>query len=83
MPFPESAAPPIDEAPQLRERAARCREIAKEYHPTVGRPLWAKARELDRQASKIERKGVERRGRQLTGDRPALFGRAQGDVRYG
>jgi hypothetical protein len=51
------------EARELRERAVRCREIAKEYHPAVGRPLWAKARELDEQAAHLERRGIERRGR--------------------
>ena len=51
----------MSEATELRERAGRCREIAREYHPSVGRPLWAQARELDRQAAQIERRGIERR----------------------
>jgi hypothetical protein len=45
----------------LRERAARCRQIAKEYHPSVGRPLYETALRLDREAAQIERGGVERR----------------------
>lgn len=53
----------MTEAKELRERAVRCREIAKEYHPAVGRPLWAKARALDEQAAHLERRGIERRGR--------------------
>lgn len=61
----------MSEAKELRERAARCREIAKEYHPAVGRPLWAKARALDEQAAHLERRGIERRGR-WTGDSAAL-----------
>lgn len=48
-------------ATALRERAARCREIAKEYHPSVGRPLYLEARELEREAALVERLGVERR----------------------
>jgi hypothetical protein len=52
---------------ELRERAVRCREIAKDYDPSVGAPLWAKARELERQAAKLERGGMERRGRWLFG----------------
>ena len=57
----------MPEAIELRERAAKCREIAREYHPEVGRPLWAKARELDRQVAEIERRGIERRGRWIHG----------------
>jgi hypothetical protein len=57
----------MSEAEELRERADRCRKIAQEYHPSVGRPLWAKARELDRQAAHLERRGIERRGRWLRG----------------
>ena len=57
----------MSEARELRERAVRCREIAREYHPAVGRPLWAKARELDQQAAHLERKGIERRGRWTSG----------------
>jgi hypothetical protein len=45
----------------LRKRAARCREIAREYHPRVARPLYVKAMELEREASGIERGGRERR----------------------
>jgi hypothetical protein len=45
----------------LRERAERCREIAKDYHPDVGSPLLEKAAELDRRASELERNGIERR----------------------
>jgi hypothetical protein len=46
---------------RMREHAARCREIAREYHPSVGRPLYQKALELDREAARVERAGVERR----------------------
>jgi hypothetical protein len=45
----------------LRERAAYCRELAREYHPSVGKPLLDKATELDREASELERNGRERR----------------------
>jgi hypothetical protein len=51
----------MSNAAMLRERADRCREIAKDYHPSVGQPLLEKATELDRQASEIERNGRERR----------------------
>jgi hypothetical protein len=51
----------MSNAAMLRERAANCREIAKEYHPSVGRPLLEKAIELDRRASELERSGRERR----------------------
>ena len=51
----------IPEATRLRERAVRCREIAKEYHPSVGAPLYETAAELEREAARIEREGVERR----------------------
>lgn len=51
----------MSNAAMLRERAANCREIAKEYHPSVGRPLLEKAIELDREASELERNGRERR----------------------
>jgi hypothetical protein len=49
------------EITELRERASRCREMAKEYCPFVGAPLWAKARELERHAASLERRGIERR----------------------
>ena len=45
----------------LRAQAARCREVAKEYHPRVARPLYQKALELDREAAAVERGGRERR----------------------
>ncbi len=48
-------------AAMLRERAAHCRELAKEYHPSVGKPLIEKAIHLDREASELERNGRERR----------------------
>ena len=51
----------IAEATRLRERAVRCREIAKEYHPSVGAPLYETAAELEREAARIEREGLERR----------------------
>ena len=51
----------MSNATALRDRAARCREIAKEYHPSVGRPLYEKALELDREAARVERAGVKRR----------------------
>jgi hypothetical protein len=51
----------MSEAMALRERAARCREMAKEYHPSVGAPLYVRAADLERQASELERSGVERR----------------------
>jgi hypothetical protein len=51
----------MSNATSLRARAARCREIARDYHPSVGRPLYQTALELDREAARIERAGVERR----------------------
>ena len=51
----------MSDATALRERASRCRQIAREYHPSVGRPLYEKALELDREAARMERTGVERR----------------------
>ena len=45
----------------LRRRAERCREIAKDYHPSVGAPLYETAAELEREASRLERACVERR----------------------
>ena len=51
----------MSNAAMLRERAENCREMAKEYHPSVGRPLIEKAIELDREASELERSGRERR----------------------
>lgn len=51
----------MSNAAMLRERAERCREIAKDYHPSVGQPLLEKAAELEREASEIERNGRERR----------------------
>ena len=56
----------------LRDRAARCRTIAGDYHPDVARPLVEKAQELEREAARIERAGVERR-REAT---PWLFARS-------
>lgn len=55
----------IPEAGALRERAARCRQMAKEYHPSVGAPLIETAVKLEREAADLERFGVERRGRAL------------------
>ena len=51
----------MSNAAMLRERAAHCRELAKEYHPSVGKPLLDNAIELDREASELERSGRERR----------------------
>jgi hypothetical protein len=51
----------MSNAAMLRERAEHCRELAKDYHPSVGRPLLDKAIELDREASELERSGRERR----------------------
>jgi hypothetical protein len=49
----------------LRERAQRCRVMAKEYHPSVGAPLIELATTLEREAAELERGGHERRGRGL------------------
>jgi hypothetical protein len=49
---------------RLRERAERCRKYAKEYHPSVGAPLYETAAELEREAARIERYGAERRAYQ-------------------
>ncbi|HEX4737722.1 MAG TPA: hypothetical protein VH331_09180 [Allosphingosinicella sp.] len=68
----------MSSAAMLRERAAHCRELAKEYHPSVGKPLIDKAIELDREASELERNGRERRRGDSGGphERPAVtFGR--------
>jgi hypothetical protein len=54
-------------AAALRERAARCREHAREYDPSVARPLLDKARELDYEAALVERAGRERRLPRLSG----------------
>jgi hypothetical protein len=71
----------MSSAAALRERAANCREMAKEYHPTVARPLIEKARDLDRLAAELERNGIERR-RSEGGGRfkaePKLFGKRGG-----
>lgn len=48
-------------AATLRERAERCRAFAREYDPSVGRPLLDKARALEFQAAMLERAGRERR----------------------
>ncbi len=48
-------------AAKLREQAFRCREIAKEYHASVGAPLYETAAQLEREAALIERHGRERR----------------------
>lgn len=52
----------MSEVMELRERARRCREIAKDYHPSVGAPLYVTAADLEREAARIERGGGERRG---------------------
>ncbi|MEA2999153.1 MAG: hypothetical protein QOH04_1149 [Sphingomonadales bacterium] len=49
-------------ADDLREQAQRCREHAREYHPSAARPLLDKARLLDFEAAMLERAGRERRG---------------------
>lgn len=54
---------------ELRDRAALCRLIARDYHPAVGRPLYQKARQLEREASQIDRSGIERRGLSASGTR--------------
>jgi hypothetical protein len=54
-------------ADALRERAARCRVMAKEYHPSVGAPLIELATELEQKAASLEREGVERRGTAMFG----------------
>jgi hypothetical protein len=56
----------MSEPIKLRERAVRCREIGREYHPSVGAPLFEMAREFERQAAHMELQGVDRR-------KPALF----------
>lgn len=60
----------MSQASSLRDRAARCREIARDYHPSVARPLYLKARELDHAAALIERRGIERRDRKSFGLAP-------------
>jgi hypothetical protein len=70
-------------AADLRERAQRCRDHAREYHPAVARTLLDKARALDFEAAMLERAGRERRGARASGrevflqpPRP-VFGRAK------
>ncbi|MDB5720472.1 MAG: hypothetical protein JWP15_1090 [Alphaproteobacteria bacterium] len=58
---------PKSKAASLRERADRCRVMAKEYHPSVGAPLIELATELEREAAILERYGVERRGKAMFG----------------
>jgi hypothetical protein len=55
----------MTESAALRERAARCRVMAREYHPSVGAPLIELATTLERNAAAYERGGVERRGKAL------------------
>ena len=57
----------MSQAAHLRSRAARCREIARDYHPSVARPLYIKAREFDQAAALLERRGIERRERKAFG----------------
>jgi hypothetical protein len=54
-------------AAALRDRAAKFRDHAREYDPTVARPLLDKARELDFEAALLDRAGRERRLPRLTG----------------
>jgi hypothetical protein len=49
------------DAPALRQRADRCRLMAKDYHPSVGAPLIELAVSLEREAAALERGGLERR----------------------
>jgi len=61
----EGALTQMSQAMELRARARRCREIAKEYDPSVGAPLYETATDLERQAAQLLRRGVERRARAL------------------
>lgn len=45
----------------LRERAARCRDFAREYDPSTAVSLLEKAKRLDFEAALLERAGRERR----------------------
>ena len=45
----------------LRERAARCRDFAREYDPSTAVSLLEKAKRLDYEAALLERAGRERR----------------------
>ena len=51
----------MSEVVRLRERARRCLEIAKDYAPSVGAPLYELAAQFERRAAHIERFGFERR----------------------
>jgi hypothetical protein len=55
------------DAGALRQRAERCRLMAREYHPSVGAPLIELAVRFEREAADKERGGVERRGLALLG----------------
>ena len=48
-------------AHMLRERAERCRRIAKDYSGEVGAPLIEKAAALECEAARLERQSIERR----------------------
>jgi len=52
----------MSSAMKMREQAALCREIAKDYRADVGAPLYEEAAALEREAARIERQGMERRG---------------------
>jgi hypothetical protein len=45
----------------LRERAARCRDFAREYDPSTAQSLHDRAKALDYEAALLERAGRERR----------------------
>jgi len=51
----------MHEVERLRERARRCLEIARDYAPSVGAPLYELAAQYEQRASHIERFGEERR----------------------
>lgn len=53
----------MSEATALRERAAKCREIARDYRDDVGAPLHEMARDFEARASEIERNAFDRRVR--------------------
>lgn len=59
----EATLTSASEADTLRERATRYREIAREYHSSVAAPLYETAAELDREAARLARGGVDRRER--------------------
>jgi hypothetical protein len=59
----------------LRERAAHCRDFAREYDPSTAVSLLEKAKRLDYEAALLDRAGRERRLPRLTAREAFLLAR--------